>query len=167
MPPGVDALSVWAFHALSLEFQKRLATSDTRVRVVIVTAPRSTNQNLHAQKGVFTLAIHKGIVTVDKVDRTPMNVLEKELKPRLRLLHFTLPVTEAPRLLRLLALEGVNASSLFPGYGGVVKTLHEESLWDRRPAELGGVIPEILRQSLAGDITAVYSPSMGVDPNAT
>lgn len=40
-----------------------------------------------------------------------------------------LPHSEAPRLLRLLGLDGVNAASVFPGYGGVVRSLEEQRRW--------------------------------------
>jgi hypothetical protein len=163
-PLGAQRLSVWAFHALSLEFQRKLAELQPDVRVVVVTAPRSTNPNLHAQKGVFTLVVRKGITKTDIADRTPLNVLGERLRPRFRLLHFTLPIGEAPRLLRLLALEGVSASSLFPGYGGVLKALKEESLWDRKPSEFGGEVPTALKQALSGDVTIMYSPNLGAAP---
>jgi hypothetical protein len=42
-----------------------------------------------------------------------------------------LPRTHAPRLLRLLSYAGINGSSMFPGYEGVVKRMREEALWDR------------------------------------
>ena len=45
------------------------------------------------------------------------------------LLHFTLPIREAPVLLRLLAKDGVSGTALFPGYAGVVSGLQEERFW--------------------------------------
>lgn len=122
-PAGATTLSVWAFHALSTEFQNQLAVLAPSDRVVMVTAPRSTNSNLNAQKGVFTLIVKRDTDPKAPVDRSPMNVIGEGLTPPLRLLHFTLPIEESPRLLRMLALEGVNAATLFPGYGGVVAAL--------------------------------------------
>jgi hypothetical protein len=141
-PPGVKALSVWAFHAFSLSLQERLsALAKQNFRVSLVTAPRSTNPNLHAQKGAFTLIVRRGASADDLVDRTPLDVLADELKPPLVLFQFTLPISEAPSLLRLLALEGISAATIFPGYGGVVKALREEALWDFRPSEFSGEWP--------------------------
>jgi hypothetical protein len=45
------------------------------------------------------------------------------------LLLFTLPIEQAPVLLRLLAKEEVNGASLFPGYAGVAKGMLEERHW--------------------------------------
>lgn len=51
------------------------------------------------------------------------------------LLKFRLPCDQAGMLLRLLHSEGVDASTVFPGYDGVFKALREEqSLWDKSPA---------------------------------
>jgi FRG domain len=150
-PEEVQTLSVWAFHALSIVFQEKLANLQPGFRIVLVTAPRSTNPNLHAQLGIFTL-VKRDVDPKAEVDRTPLNILGEELKPRLRMYHFTLPIIEAPKLLRLLALEGISASSLFPGYGGVVKALREESLWDRKPSEFGGKMPSALETALDEDV---------------
>jgi hypothetical protein len=42
----------------------------------------------------------------------------------------TLPKTEAPALLKILADEGVSAASVFPGYDGVAEAVFERGLWD-------------------------------------
>jgi hypothetical protein len=76
--------------------------------------------------------------------------------------HFTLPIDEAPRLLRLLALEGISASTLFPGYGGVVKALQEESLWDRKPSAFGGKIPLVLEKALNEDVVVEDAADTGL-----
>lgn len=151
-PRGAKTLSVWAFHTLSIRFQEKLAPFQPNFRILLVTAPRSTNQNLHAQQGIFTLIRSLKVEASRPVDRTPLNLLGDELKPPLRMYHFTLPLDEAPRLLRLLALEGVSASTLFPGYGGVVEALREEALWDRKPSAFGGRIPVVLEQALTADV---------------
>jgi hypothetical protein len=163
-PTGVETLSVWAFHALSTEFQSQLATVEPDHRVVLVTAPRSSNSNLHAQKGVFTLIINRDVAPMDVVDRSPMNVVGETLKPKFRLLHFTLPIGESPRLLRLLALEGIHAANLFPGYGGVLRALEEEALWDRPPSSLGGELPSVLGQAVVSELSVPYSTGLGTIP---
>lgn len=40
-------------------------------------------------------------------------------------IQFTLPASECGELLRLLSRLGVDAAALFPGYGGVVRSLRE------------------------------------------
>jgi hypothetical protein len=44
---------------------------------------------------------------------------------------FLLPKMKAGRLLRLLAMEGIHAATLFPGFGGVAQYLKERRLWTR------------------------------------
>jgi hypothetical protein len=108
-------------------------------RVVLVTAPRATNQNLHAQAGVFTLDTGRAEPGAPPL-REPLDTIigaaaladpnaVAGLVPLMwRLL---LPKTEAPKLLRLLAFEGFSAATLFPGYAGVVNGLNERKLWDK------------------------------------
>ena len=48
------------------------------------------------------------------------------------LYRFDLPRTEAPKLLRLLSHEQVDAARLFRGYDGVVEAMRPKSLWDWR-----------------------------------
>ena len=42
---------------------------------------------------------------------------------------FTLPVSQAAELMRLVASQGVDAASMFPGYAGVAESLMERDLW--------------------------------------
>lgn len=97
-------------------------------RIVVVTAPRAGNSNLHAQEGVFTLYRRGRMVPAEPVDRKPLNVVFAE-KSSQQLLHFRLPISQAPVLLRLLAKEGASVVTLFPGFGGVVSGLAEERYW--------------------------------------
>lgn len=43
---------------------------------------------------------------------------------------FTLPPTESPTLLRLLAQEGISEVTLFPGFDYVARKIKEEQYWD-------------------------------------
>lgn len=88
-------------------------------------APGGTNPNLSAQAGLFT--IHHG----EKSPSLEMYLQDhRELQiPTGELRRLTLPVVEAPRLLKLLAHEGVTGASLFPGPDGVVKAMRERALW--------------------------------------
>ncbi|HXO28166.1 MAG TPA: FRG domain-containing protein [Thermoanaerobaculia bacterium] len=129
---GPRTLSVWAFRPRDKYLENPLPTSDRGISAFalkIVTAPRSSNPNLHAQKGIFTL-LHLAFFNLEALfRRDPLDKLPFD--PPLEFWHFTLPMERAPRLLRLLALDGICASTLFPGYGGVVEALQEQScLWD-------------------------------------
>lgn len=163
-PAGVTTMSVWAFHMLGIDLQAALPPALRVAKVMLITAPRSSNSNLHAQRGIFTLFTDATLEPHGKVNRSTMDAIGESLRPPLRLLQFTLPIEEAPRLLRLLAFEGVTASSLFPGYGGVVRALREETLWDRKPSSLGGDLPGVLKDARPGLSTISYSPALGSAP---
>jgi hypothetical protein len=45
----------------------------------------------------------------------------------------TLRAEEASRLLRILACEGVTSASVFPDFGGVVRSLKDVGLWHPSP----------------------------------
>lgn len=127
---GPTHLAVWALsgparHAVNFAFQEQWLTR--------VTAPRSGNPNLHAQDGVFTLVRYApkpgdSVAYRDLADE--LEYRSPEIDTPLTVLHkFTLPLTEANELLRLLAVEGVDAASVFPGYQGVAQSLREMRLW--------------------------------------
>src|SRR5262249_47213584 len=44
--------------------------------------------------------------------------------------QFTLPTREARELLRLLAAQGIDASTIYPGYDGVARALRERMQFD-------------------------------------
>jgi len=68
------------------------------------------------------------------VDTRPWDVLLKESisfkKGKEILQQVSLPIEEAPRLLRLLAIEGITAATVFPGFNGVVSALKERRYWE-------------------------------------
>ena len=127
-------LSVWSFFIVPVLIGKmlHLATSDG-TRVLLVTAPRAVNPNLHAQGGLFTISTADEIDLEAAVDRRALNELVLESCPTgayaLTFRHFTAPADKAGEILWLLAKEDVSAASLFPGYSGVVSALHEKLLW--------------------------------------
>jgi len=95
-------------------------------KIAVVTAPQATNPNLSAQAAFFVL---------DRLTRgIPLEKLLSKLSKYSALGPFffklTLPKSEAPKLLRFLADEGVSAASVFPGYGGITEAVFEHSLWD-------------------------------------
>lgn len=131
---GTHALGVWC---LNLDFVINAwpANDESYPRILVVTAPRATNPNLHAQGGVFTIERNE-FNPEDTVTSVPLDeIIEAkwielgETKPAMRLLR--LPHSEAPALLRLLRWHGVDGGVVYPGYKGVVKALEERRLWDR------------------------------------
>jgi hypothetical protein len=107
----------------------------------LVTAPRSSNPNLHAQAGIFTL-LHQanGVRTVDEF-------LREWAKPEdlagdyMPIMHkFSLAGTHASALLKSVAIDGVTASALFPGYDGVASELKERAL-------MGDTLPIFVRRT--------------------
>jgi hypothetical protein len=126
-------LSVW-----TLNFDWIVNTafpSNTKMAVYVVTAPRASNPNLHAQGGIFTTEMLtkndlSKAVSVDPVDVIVENRW-KELNWTVPVMgNFKLPCSEAKKLLRLLNQEGISAATLYPGYKGVALSLEERELWD-------------------------------------
>ena len=106
--------------------------------VYVVSAPRGSNPNLHAQSGVFTTEIltkkeqkQKGKPDIRTVDKIVTAQWDKLRWTRPVMAHIILPCTEAPKLLRLLYKEGVDSAALFPGYQGIADALKERVLWDK------------------------------------
>jgi hypothetical protein len=146
-PSGVSELAVWALSQSDLKVdsllsdvmsslqekgqpaQGRLARISFDSLYAVVTAPAASNQNLRAQKGVFTLHLCKEMKTSDHVDRRPIDQVLVDEDVSITLTKFTLSIGRARELLRLLAFEGISAAELFPGFGGVVKALSERHLW--------------------------------------
>lgn len=98
----------------------------------VVTAPAASNENLPAQKGVFTLHRPTSMKAREPADRRPIDQILVDEDVQLSLTKFALPIKKAQRLLRLLAFEGVSAAEAFPGHAGVVRALHERRLWMRQ-----------------------------------
>ena len=94
----------------------------------LVNAPGAGNQNLRAQESVFTL-LDQLCGPDAPVPTTSIDELVKSLQGNgvvATLLHrFVLPAKYAWMLLYLLAAEGVSASSVWPGYGGVAREVGE------------------------------------------
>lgn len=131
-------LSVWA---LSLDFiQDAQGSADVGSgipHVQVLTAPRASNPNLHAQAGLFTAWFEGNAITALEA-RIPALINALPAQQRATWLsmsplhHFTLPHSEAPALLRMLAYENIDGAHMFPGRDGVVRAMKERSLWDRR-----------------------------------
>jgi hypothetical protein len=97
----------------------------------LITAPTAANANLRAQRGVFVL--HRPAGAIDFGSRftcTPFEQKSELAGKSKELIQFTLPAHEAPRLLRLLAKDGICGGGLFPSYEGAAKAAREETWWD-------------------------------------
>jgi hypothetical protein len=105
-------------------------------------APASTNPNLRAQSGTFTLLREVDFRLLDpstseqgyetlSIQEFVAKATTIEPKNKYVLRRITLPHSQALPLLRLLSHEGVDGVSMFPGADGVVKAMRERALWDR------------------------------------
>ena len=129
-PSGVTHLGVWAYSLVAGFIGRELpGVFVPEDRIVLVTAPAAGNPNLYAQQGVFSLYRPVLIDPAAPVDRRPLDAIVAERPSAHMLLHFTLPIDQAPLLLRLLAKEGVSGVTLFPGYAGVAAGMEEERFW--------------------------------------
>ena len=98
----------------------------------IETAPRSSNPNLHAQSGLFTML--RGIdghlwpldAIVERLVKDKPARMSPFKAPLMRKL--TLPTSVGQKLLWRLAHEGIDGASMFPGYDGIVKAMREKVL---------------------------------------
>jgi len=126
-------LEVWAINlveALGSQADDDAGLGSPHIRVVA--APRAGNENLYAQRGLFTLPTEIGPPDWDSRDPYVVVPLEEMvLKWRTLygespfLVRVTLPLCCGPALMRALVGHGVTAARLFPGFDGVVKALRE------------------------------------------
>ncbi len=94
--------------------------------LVLYEAPGGTNPNLRAQSGLFLIPWGEDDPSIEQIVVRHRD--EGRTTPLLR--RTTLPKSEAPRLLRLLAHEGIHGATMFPGADGVVRAMREEATWD-------------------------------------
>lgn len=124
-------LSVWALHRPNLIIGVNNANRlGSKIPIELTGAPGATNPNLHAQRGLFTF---EHIDLIEKEQRTLRTPLDKLIQMKISesplgksapvMFHFTLPQGEAGKLLWLLAKENIDASRLFPGYDGIVRSM--------------------------------------------
>lgn len=103
--------------------------------ILFFEAPHATNPNLRAQEGLFTwLQPHEDPPrSQNYVHLTIEDAVRLDGAARLR--RLTLPVSEAPKLLRLLSYEGVDGARMFPGADGVARAMKELARWDKQDPE--------------------------------
>lgn len=105
--------------------------------VRVVTVPRASNPNLHAQHGVFSLQRRQTHVEVQApISRVPLNKVIEQFdlarlagQPHQFMYQFTFPRSIADEVLWLLAKEGITSARLFPGYHGAVESIRERAVW--------------------------------------
>jgi FRG domain len=135
-------LGIWAMNldwVINTAFPDNPPDSPSKLSVYVVTAPRASNPNLHAQGGVFTteclpaadLPNAVNLRTVDTIIKEKWNDIYGKRKGKPVMVHFTLPVKEAGKLLRLLNQGGINSAIIYPGYKGVAVSLDERKYWDK------------------------------------
>ena len=121
-------LSVWALNLdwiINEAFPDRSSTKIKKLSVYVVTAPRATNPNLHAQGGIFTTENLFKIDFLNKVSVRSVNTLVEEKWKSTN-------SGKARKLLRLLNQVQISFATLFPGYKGVADSLEERRLWDKK-----------------------------------
>jgi hypothetical protein len=133
-----NRICVWVFNWEPVNHV--MENSRTVGRVEIITVPASSNRNLHAQRGVFTLIEEltfnsEYIPTVDYLSAVPLDVVVGSFYPPLPagfqapLTCVTLPSDKSPHVLFCLAHLGVTAASIFPGFNGIARAVKERQLY--------------------------------------
>jgi hypothetical protein len=138
-----DRFATWIFRHGDLSLQTITTRRDKDNYISpflsIVTVPTAGIPNLRAQKGLFTLIgdtrLHPSIFPLFNPD-DPVDVISLDIALESKgcspdvLTKVTLPYSEAPYLLRLLAREDISGATLFPDYAGAAKLTAERALWD-------------------------------------
>lgn len=131
-------IDVWALNKSKVitEYNDEKDSNESNYSLEIVTAPGAGNQNLHAQRGLFTMIRHNDCqweedAHGESLDDMIYKKYEKSRKgKRAVLLRFQLPHSQVRHLLTLLARQGVTRADLFPGYDGVAQTIHyDQEYW--------------------------------------
>lgn len=127
-----DSFSVWGILTTPLHtgVQLRNEASNDAIDLAIVTAPRATNPNLHAQHGIFTIANPANDFPFVETDRRPLDdVLSGIENPNPNysplLVELVCPSAIAPELLWSLDKLNVNASTVFADYAGAAEAVRE------------------------------------------
>jgi len=131
----VEKVAIWALDGLGpLQFPTIRKVSGGSP-LTLVEAPYADNPNLCAQMGIHTIFrtnMPLGRLSPEPPDRSPLDVLLGNIfkkHTRITLRKFTLPRSEAPKMLQLLANVNIFAAKLFPGYKGCADAFHEQRYW--------------------------------------
>lgn len=118
-------LAVWA-----LRWRTRDEDLLKAAKMKRITVPRASNSNLHLQSGVFTLHTPEVSSLDAEFSSQPLETIL--LTHGIELLKYTLPWTEAPQLLRLLAVHFVHGATIYEGYRGAAEAVKERR-WREKP----------------------------------
>ncbi len=141
-----DNIIIWALNISKLE--EISGNSQNRFPLKVITPPRYSNANLHAQSGLLTFWESDTQKISDKgrelVNRVPLdlkiikefeNIVNNISNPHITfsekfnfLIKITLPHNELKNIFRLLEKLKYTESKIFPGYDGVVKRIKNKKL---------------------------------------
>jgi hypothetical protein len=134
---NVGDLAVWAVSKSLFEVNE-IALNDRskieRLPIQFVSTPWADNGNARAQRAAF-LAYRQFDIDPDEdfefrsYDDLLMSSLYDGATDVPCLYRVTLPKSEARELLKLLAFQGYDGATMFPGLDGAVKSLSEQFLW--------------------------------------
>lgn len=137
---GASHLCVWAISKAVFKAGAMLGDLAGPAEVHVVTTPTAGNPNLRAQSAMFLVHRPRKLEPEAPVDGRPWDLLLRESYTFMHddriLTQLCLPIEESPRLLRLLAIDGIDAASVFPGFDGVVSAIDERKYWE--PGEEAG-----------------------------
>ena len=101
------------------------------------------NENLAAQKGLFTLWKIKKTLPNDasfineSTEKVPLDkklteyLLENEVSKKTYLYHITIPKTSVGDIYEYIKRNNIDAAHLFPGYSGITRGIKEELLFEK------------------------------------
>ncbi len=133
-PRSNGRVTLWVFNNSFFEADKFMPPNQKLLPYYSIHVPTAPNHNLKAQDGLFVcqrLSLHR---LADLVEMRPFTqdittaitqYSEGELSPMYR---FSLPRSQTPNLLRLLACVGVTAARLYPGFDGA-KRSYDDDAW--------------------------------------
>jgi hypothetical protein len=139
---GPVSISVWCLnwrYVWKVWPAKKAAKTKNVEYVLLVTAPRASNANLHAQGGAFTVdrrlpANGRARIRREALDDIVSSTYDPKVAGGVPVMReFVLAVDQVPALFRLLSDHGVSAASIYPGLEGVAKSLDERTAWDVPP----------------------------------
>lgn len=114
-----DRIAIWALNT---------SNSNSWKSVSIIRTPGGSSKNQAAQSGVFTTHKVSHITHDEFYQPEALEEVDEIYGPSGEdsvLMKMTLPVREAPNLLRMCSKLGVDASTLFPGYQGVAQSVRD------------------------------------------
>jgi hypothetical protein len=130
-------LAVWALNIVNGRTPEGLTgiAGDGMAQIRIIEPPRASNPNLHAQAGLFTLAMPMSQPHIkSKVEMLAFEEIAGDFaaymgRTDVVLYKLTLPRKEAGALLKWLAYEPVTGAMLFPSVDGVARDVADQSRW--------------------------------------